>query len=365
MPSTEPVPEAPVAVTLAIVTSRSAPGVETSCPPHEERGADVLHADVRHAHVLERAPVHRLQRDSRAQLALHEVTTALEHAVTEEDVPEIAARLRAELERVVLGHEPAPLDRHPLGGARGAEGEARLEHDGVIARLHRAVGDVHVAAAIGVDPVGVAVLDAHRVDVHIVAAEEADRVVPGVGHGDPVDPDPAALAERDRLRAFPRAAIAVDAAGPHDGDILEPPSLQEREREVARFPVGEGLVGVLFRGVEVLVVAARHEDRVPLQSKRDPAAQTQRPGPIRAGGNDHGAPDSGQVIDRGLDGARVHGAAVTPRAELAHAERRRRPRGARGQDEQRRGEGSGAGQEGPPRFGHHAHGGARAVPRSR
>ena len=32
MPSTEPVPEAPVAVTLAIVTSRSAPGVETSCP---------------------------------------------------------------------------------------------------------------------------------------------------------------------------------------------------------------------------------------------------------------------------------------------------------------------------------------------
>jgi hypothetical protein len=239
--------------------------------------------------MLQRAAVYRLERDPGAQLPLHEVTAALEHAVAEDDVSEITARLRAELERVVLRHQPAAPHRHVLGGARDPEGEAGLEHDGVVARLDRAVGDADVPAAVGVDPVGMAVLDGHGANIHFVAAQQADRVVAGIGHRDAVDPDPPALPEGDGLGALARAPIAVDAPGPDDGDALEPASLEEREREVARLAIGERLVAVVFRRVERAVVRARDEDGVALEPERHAAAQPKSPRRVLAGRHDNDA----------------------------------------------------------------------------
>src|SRR5262249_61469914 len=95
-------------------------------------------------------------------------------AIPEHDVLEVAARLGADLESVADIDQRAIGHDHVARGAPNAERETRLEHDGVVPRLHPAPADSHVAAAVGVDPVRVAVLDPHALDVARTAAEPAD-----------------------------------------------------------------------------------------------------------------------------------------------------------------------------------------------
>src|SRR5207247_6863640 len=117
------------------------------------------HHDVRDHDTVDRPAVDRLEREAAALggdpgggVRRH---GSVELAIGNDYQPEIACALAEELEAVRRAAHPAVRHQHVLGAADMPEREARLQAEGVVARLDVAVRDADAAAAVRVDAVGV------------------------------------------------------------------------------------------------------------------------------------------------------------------------------------------------------------------
>ena len=291
-------------------------------PQAEEDGrANPDHGDVRHHDPLDAAPIHRRERDAGARIRPLAVGSRGDRAVAEHDVPEIAARLGAQLESVADVDERAVCHHQVFRRPAGSEGEARLGHDGIVPRLDATPGDPHIPTAVGIDPVRVPVPDGHPLDVHAVAAEKADVVVGGVVDGEVADPDLPAFLEGDGLRAAALAPVAVDAAGSQDADLAHAAPLEQGEAHVRGLAVRVRVVAGLFVPIEILIILARDHGGAGGEPKGDALSQVKGARHIVARGEVDGSARLGRGLDGRLDGARVLGLAVALGAIAAHVER--------------------------------------------
>src|SRR5260370_25747980 len=98
----------------------------------------------------------------------------------------------------------ANADGDHLGRAGVSEGERTFQADGVVpGRIDAAIGDANVAAAVNLHAVAVGV-DLQAVDWKVVDAGGEDAEVASVKNGKIAQHHPAAMFQRDRLRAPPR-----------------------------------------------------------------------------------------------------------------------------------------------------------------
>ena len=92
-------------------------------------------------------------------------------------------------------------------GSAGPEPVRRVKHDGVIAGLDRAIGDVHVLAAVGVDAVGpdgfIGVgVNVDAVDHQPFATVGVDGPAWRMQEGEAGNPHVLAAAQQDHVRVF-------------------------------------------------------------------------------------------------------------------------------------------------------------------
>ncbi len=184
---------------------RPAPAVAQA---QEQRGGrDLAHDDVADRHVLDHPAIDGLQRQA---------ARTVEDAVADGDVAKAAVGLRADLDAAgnpvlvgrqllgaaqravqhraeVVAADLAAADLHPLGGARDAQGQRALQHDGVvIGRVDLAVSDAHVVAAVDIDAVAVGV-DGQAGDRQVVAAGGQHGEMTAAKHREAVQRDAAGV----------------------------------------------------------------------------------------------------------------------------------------------------------------------------
>src|SRR3984957_776916 len=315
------------------------------------RGSNIAHRDVGDGDVFEQAAVDGFERES---------LTAFEDAVRNCDVLETSVRLGAELNaavRVVLLARIESLeraieerakfvdpgyvairDRHIFRGARVSEGERTLGTDGIVPRrIHRAVRDADVAAAVDIDAVAVGVTF-EIVDREVVAAGREDAEVSALEDRKVAQDYVAAILQADGLirnaRVFGNRARAVamtesaapDEAGTDDRDILE---ALAPEQTVSPMVVTVVLISVPSSvGLRQVVTArsrrnriSRDDDRVLIQRDRDVALEVNGIAQIIPGGKvDRTSSGCVGGFDRAIDRWRVDGLAVAGCAEELHVE---------------------------------------------
>ena len=199
----------------------------------DRRVDDVAHGNVVDRDILDVAAVH----------ALHgQAAAVVEDAIGDGDVLEAAVGFGAELDAagpparqpaasalegavqqcsldIAAGHVTVG-DGDVFRRAQTAEGVAALQADAVIpGRIHAAIGNAHVVAAINVHAVAVGV-ELDIVDGEVVHAGGEDGKVAAVQDGDVAEDDVVAVLQADRLVADARRRILVNAARPAPAQAL-------------------------------------------------------------------------------------------------------------------------------------------------
>ena len=198
-------------------------------------------------------------------------------AVTDGDVLEVAARFGPQLDVVARAGDVAIGHRKMLGGPGLTERQAGLGADSVVVGVNERVGNPHVAAAVRIDAIGIAVENRHPVHIDVIAAQKADCVVRGIPHRDAADRDVLDVLERNRLRPAAFFAVAVDHALAVHGYFLDVFSREQGVMEVGCLLVGvRGIIQLLVR-IEIVVVGARENRGARGEVKSDAALEMNRP----------------------------------------------------------------------------------------
>src|SRR6266496_702996 len=213
----------------------------------DRRFFDIAHSEIGNRDVFDDPAIHGLNRQAAA---------SIENAIRNRNVLEAAIGLgtkfdssgaryryvgrKALVARVedraffeTAGHD-AVCDRNHFGGARIPQRVGTLEANAIVpGRVHRAVGDVNVAAAIDVHPIAVGV-DGEIVDGEVVDAGGEDSEVPAVKDGKIAQQDVAAVLQRNGLVAHScllgdgtgtsatAQAFAPDQAAADDCNVFKP-----------------------------------------------------------------------------------------------------------------------------------------------
>src|SRR4029453_6400162 len=256
---------------------------------NEDGRPNIGHQKIRHDDVLQRAAVDHLERDAGAQVTLPRVRPADDRAMAEDDILEVAGRFGTELESIVNGGEMAVGHPHVLRGATSAQGEARLEDDRVVPRLDVAGVDPDIAAAVGIDPVGVSIPNGDALNIDAIAAEETDVVVWRIDDGQLMNRGVPTSFQSDRLGTSASRPVPVDSPWPENAEANQVAALEKGKAEVRGLRVRMRVMVEALDRIEIRRLLAGDQHRARPKAHGDVAPQMERAREIIAGRKEHGS----------------------------------------------------------------------------